>query len=57
MEKKHGEVKFIETDDGFRIEVTGKSLKDALSCCCIPIAGIGKAMKVECCPPEEKKKD
>lgn len=56
MEKERGQVKFIETDDGFRIEVTGKSLKDAFSCCCMPMFGTGQMSKVECCPPGEDKK-
>jgi len=64
MEKEHGQIKFTETDDGFRIEVTGKSLKEAVSCCCLPMFGAftetddgfrievtGKSLKeaVSCC--------
>jgi len=54
MENEKGNIKFIETDDGYRIEVKGKDLKDIISCCCVP-TGEGKAVKVECCQPEEKK--
>jgi hypothetical protein len=57
LEKEMGEIKFVETEDGFRIEAKGKKLKEALSCCCIPLAGAAKAVRVECCPPEKKKED
>jgi hypothetical protein len=56
MEKEHGQIKFTETDDGFRIEVTGKKLKDSFSCC-MPMFGAGKMVKMDCCPPEKEKKD
>ncbi len=56
MEKEHGQIKITETDDGFRIEVTGKNLKDSFSCC-MPMFGAGKAVKMDCCPPEKEKKD
>jgi hypothetical protein len=57
MDKELGEIRFIETEDGFRIEAKGKKLKEALSCCCIPLAGNARAVRVECCPPGEKKED
>jgi hypothetical protein len=57
LEKETGEIKFIETDEGFRIEVKGKKLKEAMSCCCLPLVGSARAIRVECCPPDEKKKD
>ncbi len=56
MEKEVGQIKFTETDDGFRIDIKGKSLREALSCCCVPIVGGGREMKVTCCPPGEEKK-
>lgn len=56
MEKERGQIKIVETDDGYRIEVKGKDWKDMLSCCCLPIGIGGKGIKVECCEPEEKKK-
>ena len=68
MEKEIGQIKFTETDDGYRVEVKGKSLKDALGCCgCVPMFGGGKmimgdccapggAKKEDCCPPKEEKK-
>ena len=56
MEKEHGQIKITETDDGFRIEVTGKKLKDSFSCC-MPMFGAGKTVKMDCCPPEKEKKD
>ncbi len=55
MEKERGQIKFIETDDGYRIEVKGKDLSKYLSCCCIPVAERGQAAKTDCCPPDEKK--
>jgi hypothetical protein len=57
LEKEMGEIRFIETEDGFRIEAKGKKLKEALSCCCIPLVGSAKGVRVECCSPEEEKKD
>lgn len=57
MEKKVGEIKFIETEDGFRIEAKGKKLKEALSCCCVPLVGTARMAKMECCPPDQKKGD
>jgi hypothetical protein len=56
MEKEKGNIKFIETDDGYRIEVTGKDLKDMIGCCCMPMVGGGKTVKVECRATEEEKK-
>ena len=56
MEKEHGQIKITETDDGFRIEVTGKNLKDAFSCC-MPMFAVGKVARSDCCPPEKEKKD
>lgn len=54
MEKECCQVKFTETDEGYRIDVTGKSLKEAF--CCMPFFPGFKTMKAECCPPEEKEK-
>ncbi|MFH1687513.1 MAG: hypothetical protein ABIE70_08335 [bacterium] len=48
MEKEVSSVRVIETDDGFRIEVKGKQLKDM---CCLPGLGRGFAMATCCCPP------
>jgi hypothetical protein len=52
MEKEHCQIKCTETDEGFKIEVTGKSMKDAL--CCMPVLQCCQTSKSECCPPEEK---
>lgn len=55
MAKKIGTITVTETDDGLRIEITGKRLADMISCCCLPIIG-GGGTKVEIrCRPEEKK--
>jgi hypothetical protein len=56
VEKEKGQIKFVETDEGFRIEVTGKDLKEWFSCCCMPALGVAKQSKSECCPPAKEKK-
>jgi len=55
MEKEFGQVKITETETGFRIDVSGKSLKEML-CCCVPMFAACCESKSECCPGEEKKK-
>lgn len=57
MEKEIGQIKFTETDDGFRVEVKGKTLKEALSCCGVPAFGIGKMVRMECCPVDGGKSE
>lgn len=56
MEPKQTQITLTETDDGFRIEVTGKSLKEAMSCCSMPLFAGGMAMKAACCTPETDSK-
>jgi hypothetical protein len=56
MDKERGQIKFIETDDGYRIEIKGKDIKDMMSCCGWPMFGAGRAIRVECCEPEAEKK-
>ncbi len=56
MEKERCQIKFTETDDGFRIDVTGIRLKEAFSCCCMPMFGKAQVIKSECCPTDEEKK-
>ncbi|MGB2769012.1 MAG: hypothetical protein WBC88_04730 [Candidatus Zixiibacteriota bacterium] len=56
MEKEKGQIKFTETDEGFRIDVIGKDLKEWFSCCCMPMFKAAKESKPECCPPGEEKK-
>jgi len=56
MEKEKGQIKFIETDDGYRIEIKGKDLKEFMSCCCCIPSGNVKAMKMDCCEPEKEGK-
>lgn len=55
MEKERCQIKCIETDDGYRIEISGKDIKEKFSGCCIPISMKDGSIKIECCPPEEKK--
>ena len=54
MDKKQTRIEINETDHGFKIEVTGKSLKEMLSCCCLPVSFSGAKMS-ECCPPGNAK--
>jgi hypothetical protein len=57
LEKEYGNIKITETDEGYRIEVKGKDLKEAFAaCCCMPMSGSGKAMKSGCCEPEKESK-
>jgi hypothetical protein len=53
MEKECCQVKFIETDNGFKIEVVGKTMKEMMSACCIPIACCAPKTSSECCPPSK----
>ena len=56
MKEKQTQITLTESEDGFRIEVEGKSLKEMFSCCCLPlVAGRGE-FKTDCCSPEEEKK-
>ena len=54
MAEKRTQITITETDDGFRIDVTGKKLREAFSCCCMPMVGAGMAIKSACCPPESE---
>ncbi|MCP4583950.1 MAG: hypothetical protein GY839_20245 [candidate division Zixibacteria bacterium] len=56
MDKEFGNVKITETDEGYRIDVTGKSLKEACGCGCIPMFISAKGAKMSCCEPGEEKK-
>jgi hypothetical protein len=53
MEKECCQIKFIETDNGFKIEVVGKTMKEMMSACCIPIACCMPKAAAECCPPKK----
>ena len=55
MEKELGQVKITETDNGFRVDVIGKSLKELCSCCCLQVGGISQGKNSDCCPPEKDK--
>jgi len=55
MDKEMGQIKFTETDDGLRIDIKGKNLKEAIDCGCVPMFGGAKAIKVECCSDDDKK--
>ncbi|MFH1891970.1 MAG: hypothetical protein ABIK83_04730 [Candidatus Zixiibacteriota bacterium] len=56
MEKELGQVKFTETENGIRIEVTGKSLKEMYKCCCMPMVCAPKESESGCCGPADEKK-
>ena len=49
MEKEFGQIKITETDDGFRIDVSGKSLKEMFSCCCAPMFKAAGETMSNCC--------
>ncbi|MDH3891925.1 MAG: hypothetical protein OEV49_12650 [candidate division Zixibacteria bacterium] len=56
MEKEVGAIKFTETDDGVRIDIKGKGLKDLCNCGCVPMMAFGfKGGSAECCSPEDEK--
>lgn len=56
MEKEVGQIKFTETDDGLRIDIKGKGLKDLCNCGCGPMMAFGfKGDSADCCLPEDKK--
>ncbi|MCP4631378.1 MAG: hypothetical protein GY855_00520 [candidate division Zixibacteria bacterium] len=44
MDKEFGNIKITETDDGYKIDIKGKDLKNVLSKCC-------GNMMVSCCQP------
>jgi hypothetical protein len=58
VEKVLKEIKIVETDDGFRIEVSGEKAKEWFSSCGPGMKGfampLGMAM---CCDVEETKKE
>jgi hypothetical protein len=54
MEKECCDIKVTETDEGFRIDVKGKALKEMGSCCCIPVMCVPKKGEADCCPSDEK---
>ena len=57
-DKEQVQISVTETDDGFRVEVTGKSLKEVFSGCCIPIVAACKDSSGKCCESDkEQKKD
>ncbi|MCP4686274.1 MAG: hypothetical protein GY867_12620 [bacterium] len=55
MEKEKASIRITETDEGVRIDIAGKSLKD-LGGCCVKVASeccSGKEA-ADCCPEEKK---
>jgi len=55
MEKEKCQVKCIEIEGGYKIEVTGLDLKGKSAGCCIPVIVKCGDSKSDCCSPEEKK--
>ena len=56
MEKEVGQIKFVETDEGLRIDIKGKTLKDVCNCCCGPMMAFAvKGASSECCEPAKDK--
>jgi regulation of enolase protein 1 (concanavalin A-like superfamily) len=56
MNEKQTQITLTESENGFRIEVKGKSLKEMFSCCCLPLVACRSEVKTDCCSPEEEKK-
>ena len=55
MEKRDCNVKCVEIEGGYRIEVTGLDPKGKSGACCIPVVVKCGDTQSECCSPEEKK--
>ena len=52
--KEMAQITITETENGLRVDVKGKSLKELASCCCPPV-GCGAGTSV-CCPPPDQEK-
>jgi hypothetical protein len=49
MEKVLKEVRVVETDDGFRIEVSGENAREWFDSCCSGAGGHGMPFVFTCC--------
>ena len=57
MEKELGKITLTETEDGFRLEVTGKSFKEMMSCGCLPMfTACCCRSQSDCCTTDTQKK-
>jgi hypothetical protein len=56
MEKECGQIKITETDGGYRIDISGKNLKEMFSGCCVKVCCADEGNKGDCCQPEKEKK-
>jgi hypothetical protein len=56
VEKECGQIKITETDSGYRIDISGKDLKEMFSRCCAQVCCADEGKKVDCCQPEKEKK-
>lgn len=57
MDKQIGQIRWIETDDGYRIEISGVKLKEMLSSCsCLPLMSCccGSRKDDDCCKPKKE---
>ena len=56
MDKQIGQIRWIETDDGYRIEISGVKLKEMLSSCsCLPLMSCCcSSRKDDCCKPKKE---
>jgi len=55
MEKEKASVRITETDEGIRIDITGKNLKDLGSCCAKVVSECCSDKEADCCPDEKGK--
>ena len=53
MDKELGQITFMETDKGLRIEISGDKLRERFGACCLPIC-CGDITKVDGVPKEKK---
>jgi len=56
MEKEWARVKITETDEGYRVDITGKNLKDLLACC-VKVVKDEPAEGSSCCDSSSSEKD
>jgi len=55
-EQEKSKIVITETDTGVRVDITGKSLKDLASCCCVQMKCDCADSKTECCSDSEAEK-
>lgn len=54
MEKEIGSIKFTETDNGLKIEISGDLKEKFDKCGCMPMMACCCGSATDCCPPKDK---